>query len=332
MKSSGGPHRIRAAHRAWPRARGALAAALVLALAACATPQADSARRPDATARLRIRAAHEIAAVPFYAQERAQCGPATLAMALSRSGPAQTPDALRDLVFTPGRDGSFTIEMVAAARRRGRLAVVLEPSLDAVLREVDGGQPVIVLLNLGLAIFPVWHYALVIGYDLPADRIVLHSGPDPRAAMSLELFERTWARGGRWAMVAAAPEAPPRTPAPDALADAAAALERVDVPAARRAYDAILRRDPRHFGAWMGLGNCDFALGDSAGAAHDFVQAGSLQPDNGDAWNNLATARSAQGQVAGARDAVARARAAGGPHRQLYEQTAAEIERAAAAR
>lgn len=298
---------------------------LALLLAACATPQTDDLRRADSAARLRIAPAREIPGVPFFAQDRDQCGPATLAMALDASGASETPAQLRGEVFVPGRAGSLAPEMLAAARRHGRLALALAPTLEAVLREVDAGHPVIVLQNLGLGFFPVWHYALVIGYDLPAGTLVLHSGPQARMRMDLALFERTWVRGGAWAMVAAAPSHPPVTPAMDDLVEAAAALERVDSRAARQAYQALLARAPAHFGAWMGLGNSAAAQGDMAAAKAAFEQATRLDPARADAWNNLASVRLALGDIAAARSAVARALALGGPHRAIYEQTAAEI-------
>jgi tetratricopeptide (TPR) repeat protein len=304
-----------------------LAAALALLLGACATPQADAVRALPPPG---LRPAHEIPGVPFYAQDRDQCGPATLAMALAATGLARTPDSLRERVFVPGRAGSFSTEMLAAARREGRLAVALEPSLAAVLREVDGGHPVIVLQNLGLSFIPVWHYALVIGYDLPAGQLLLHTGPQARARMSLELFERTWARGGHWAMVVTDPPALPVSPPPDALVDAAAALERVDAAAAQRAYEAVLRRAPSHYGAWMGLGNSAYAQGDSGAAVRAFEAASRIAPDHGDAWNNLASALAARGDTGPAQAAIDRALSLGGPHRAVYEQTAAEIAQARA--
>ena len=303
----------------------AAALGLVLLLAACAAPQTAALRATDSAARLGIRPAHEIPGVPYFPQDNDQCGPATLAMALGASGGKETPERLRGEVFVPGRAGSLAPEMLATARRHGRLALALAPPLDAVLREIDAGNPVIVLQNLGLSFFPVWHYALVIGYDLPAGDLLLHSGPQEHVRMDLALFERTWVRGGSWAMVATDPARPPVTPDIDALVEAAAALERSDSLAARRAYQALLQRAPSHFGAWMGLGNSAAAQGDTAAAIAAFEQATQVDPARGDAWNNLASVRLAQGDIAAARTAVARALALGGPHRAVYEQTAAEI-------
>ena len=305
----------------------------MLGLAGCATPQTDALRagiRSGTAAG--IHAAHRIEGVPYFAQEHEQCGPATLAMALGASGIAADPDELRASVYTPGRGGSLAPEMLAAARRRGGLALALDGTLAAVLREVDAGHPVIVLQNLGLWFYPVWHYAVVIGYDLPGDAVILHSGPQRAAPMALELFERTWARSGYWAMVALAPQDLPVTARSADLVEAGAALERVDAHAARTAYEAITHRQPDSFGAWIGLGNSAYALGDAAGAGAAFAQATLLQPGSADAWNNLAGARLKEGALGPARAAIARALALGGEHGAVYAQTAAEIEQAGADR
>ena len=63
-----------------------------------------------------------LAEVAFYGQGVDQCGPAALAMALTWSGLAITPDDLRGEVFTPSRGGSLQPDMISAARRHGKLA------------------------------------------------------------------------------------------------------------------------------------------------------------------------------------------------------------------
>jgi len=73
-------------------------------------------------------------AVPFFAQEEAQCGPAALATVLVNQGWPVTPIDLLSQVFTPAREGAFQVEMLAAARRQGALAVRVAPQLDALLR------------------------------------------------------------------------------------------------------------------------------------------------------------------------------------------------------
>ena len=63
--------------------------------------------------------------VPFFPQEKFQCGPAALAGVLAASGVEVSPEALVSEVYIPARQGSLQIEMKAAARRAGRIAYEL---------------------------------------------------------------------------------------------------------------------------------------------------------------------------------------------------------------
>lgn len=271
----------------------------------------------------------QLAQVPFFPQEAYQCGPAALAMALAASGVSVVPDALVPQVYLPAREGSLQPEMLATARRHGRLAVLLPPRLDALLAEVAAGRPVIVLQNLSLPWLPRWHYAVVIGFDLGTQSIRLHSGTRANLELPLTVFERTWARSGHWAMVAAAPQALPATPDPAALLAAAAALERADARAAAIAYTALTQRAPALYGAWFGLGNARHAAGDLPGAAQAFARAVELDAGAADAWNNLALTQLALGRRDEAQRAAEHAVALGGPRAARYRETLTAIQRAA---
>jgi tetratricopeptide (TPR) repeat protein len=267
--------------------------------------------------------------VPFYAQDDYQCGPASLAMVLAAEGVDVTAEALVPQVFIPARGGALQAEMLATARRHGRLAVVLPPRLDAVLTEVAAGRAVIVLQNLALPITPRWHYAVVIGFDLARQEITLHSGTTARLGLPLAVFERTWARSEHWAMVATRPHELPVTPDPGVLLAAAAALERVDFGAAAQAYAALVARAPGLFGAWFGLGNARHAGGDLRGAQQAFERATQLDPQAADAWHNLALTLLVLEQRDDARRAAEKAVAIGGARIERYRQTLAAIDRAA---
>src|SRR5690554_6861680 len=54
--------------------------------------------------------------VPFYPQEKYQCGPASLATMLNSQGLSTDPEILKELVYIPGQEGSLQVEMVAGAR------------------------------------------------------------------------------------------------------------------------------------------------------------------------------------------------------------------------
>ena len=300
------------------------AGACLLALAGCAAPQATALRaEPE-----RLPSRTRLLEVPFFAQDEYQCGPAALAMVLNTQGRAVTPQELVAQVYLPSREGSLQAEMLATARRHGLLAVELPPRLDAVLAEIAAGRPVIVLQNLALPIVPKWHYAVLIGYDLDAGQLVLHSGLTERQRLGIDVFEHTWARSSHWAMLATAPDRLPATLDGDRLLAAAVALERASPAAARRAYTALTERSVLDYGAWFGLGNTAAADGDYSAALVAFEYATTLRPDSADAWNNLALMRLRDGQRDAAVDAARRAVLLGGPRLERYRETLARVQRA----
>ena len=209
--------------------------------------------------------------------------------------------------------------MLVASRRNGLPAYVLQPKVEAVLREVAAGNPVLVLQNLSFAAYPVWHYAVVIGFDRERNQLVLHSGRTARLEMSLFAFERTWARGDYWAMVALAPPRLPATAQPSAVAQALAALERVQVQPARMAYGAALRQWPNDRVLMLGAGNTAYAMGDLPAAGSAYRAAVQAHPDFADAWNNLAQVQWEQNLPRDALAAVGKAIALGGPRLQAYQ-------------
>jgi hypothetical protein len=283
-------------------------------LAACAGAGVDpvTERPGDLPAQARV------SGVPFVGQQRDHCGPAALAMLLRWSGAEVTQAGLADRVFTPGKAGTLRTDLLTGARRQGRLAVPIAPrpgggdggaDLRRLLTELAAGHPVLVFQNLSLDLAPQWHFAVAVGYDLPARELVLHSGRTERKRVSLDSFARTWARGDRWAMLALRPGTLPASadrPAP--LVEAAAGLERAQRPeAAARAYAAILQRWPDSFAAAMGRGNALYAQDRPEAAARAFRRAIDIDADAPAAWNNLAYAERARGRGDAARSAARRA-------------------------
>lgn len=302
--------------------RGRLAVWAALLLCACSSiPVADygaaaSAARPART---------ELGDVPFYPQEQYQCGPAALATALGSAGAPRTPQELQPEVYLPQRQGSLQPEMLAASRRAGVLPYVLEPSPETLLQEVAAGHPVVVLQNLGLAVLPQWHYAVVVGYDLPAGQIMLRSGRERRLVMRSADFDRSWARAGRWAFVALPPERLPASARSEDFVTAAAALERVSPDAAGRAYRTALAAWPGNMIAQIGLGNVAYRRHDLEAAESAYRGALADHPDAADAWNNLAQVLHELGRRPEAQAAARQAVAIGGPRLKTYEATLAAI-------
>ncbi len=269
----------------------------------------------------------ELVEVPFFPQEAYECGPAALATLIAWSGQPVTPEALVPQVYVPERKGSLQAEIIAAARRHALLPYGLKPELKAVMTEVTAGNPVMVLQNLGLGWYPTWHYAVVVGFDLPKREVVLRSGQYKRYVIPFSLFERTWARSRYWAIVVMPPDKPPATAEELSYLEAILGLEHLKLwQPAMEAYAAALNRWPDSLGAQIGLGNARYALGDKDGAEAIFRQATLDHPDAAAAFNNLAQVLIEQGRLGEAAEAAQRAVTLGGPALKAYEDTLNQIQ------
>jgi len=268
----------------------------------------------------------ELSAVPFHPQERFQCGPATLAMSLNAFGIAANPNTLVTQVYVPQREGSLQPEMLAAARRNGAIGMTIAPALNGLLMELAAGNPVIVLQNLSLPWFPLWHYALAIGYDLDHAELILRSGTTERLVLPLSTFEHTWARSGYWGMVTLPPGRLPASADEAMMVQSLVAFEKAADPTkARKAYEAALRRWPRNATLQLGFGNTAYAAGDRIAAANAFRNAVHAHPDNAAAYNNLATVLAELGEYDQASRAAEKAIALGGPWRDTAQITLQSI-------
>ena len=294
----------------------------VVLLSGCATPQVALL---DARWPAELPAQVELTQVPFFPQDDYECGPAALAMVANVAGVKVTPQALVDQVYLPGRKGSLQPEMLAATRRQGLVAYPLKPKVEDLLREVAAGHPVLVFQNLAFSIYPVWHYAVVMGFDRERHVLLLHSGRTARMEISLFAFERTWARGQYWAMLALKPGQLPATAEPQAYTAAVATLERTDARGAQQAYAAALQRWPDDRTALLGAGNTAYALGQRDAAADAYRQAVLKHPDFADGWNNLAQVLLELNRRQEASQAVAHAVALGGERLPAYLALQAKI-------
>jgi len=215
----------------------------------------------------------ELGATPFHPQEVNHCGPAALASALGAAGIEATPDSLAPTVYLPARQGSLPLDMLGGARRAGAMAVRTAPGLEALMEHVAAGVPVVVLQNLSLQWVPMWHYAVVIGFDRPGGRLILRSGVESRQALSLRTFEHTWARSGHWAMIAFRPGQLPVGVPREPYTESAVALERLGrLAEARAAYEAGLTHWPGDPTLAVGLANVAHAQGDRGGAETALMQ------------------------------------------------------------
>jgi len=255
----------------------------------------------------------ELTQTPFFPQTDYQCGPAALATLLVASGANVTPEALSHQVYLPARKGSLQLELIAASRRQDRIPYLLEPNLHALMSEVAAQHPVMVLQNLGLDWMPIWHYAVVIGFNQQNSSIILRSGSEKRQQLPLAIFLHTWERADHWAMVALPPDQLPITANENQFLSAVQSLEsmkRFSITA--KAYQKAVERWPKSLGAWIGLGNSLYALQNFAEAETAFTTATELHPNSVIAFNNLADTLAMQDKREAALIAAQRSVALGG--------------------
>ncbi len=235
--------------------------------------------------------AAKVAGVPFIEQATKQCGPATLAMATAWAGYPIPVAELTKEVYTPGAGGSFQSDMASAARRNGLLALPLH-GLPSLMSEIAAGHPVVIFENLAFTWYPMYHYALVYGYDLGEQSIIMHSGPVKEKHWDLRKFERSWMLEDYWGLIVLPPGVLAASADDLAHATAASALEQVGrLAEAKKIFESILVKWPTSLPALIGLANQAYANDESEMAVRYLETATKAHPAASAAWHNLAIAQ-----------------------------------------
>lgn len=274
-------------------------------------------------------AAVELSQTPFFPQTAHQCGPAALAAVLGAAGREISPQDLASEIYLPGREGALQPELLGALRARGLLPYAVDPNLPQLMAELAAGRPVLVLQKLGIGPWPAWHYAVAIGYDAPSSRFILRSGTHRRQLTRAATFYATWARAGRWSVVALTPGTMPAKPDMSRYVEAAAGLEAVGrIDAAAMAYQAAAERWPDAALPLLGVANVAAGEGDWARAEQLYRNVLAVDPRQTAALNNRAEALRHLGCADTARASLlagAKTIPADDPLRPTVERTLAEL-------
>jgi len=234
-------------------------------------------------------AANELESVPFYPQTQYQCGPAALATVMQFRDIDVLPDDLVDKIYIPEKQGSLQIEMVAATREKGLVPYVIEPELTAILAQIKAGHPLLIMQNLAYQWMPYWHYAVVVGFDVDKNELILRSGETKRWQTSFATFERTWARADYWGLVIVPPDTLPAEALLTRWMQAAYDLQQTgQTDAAEIAYQTAITHWP--YAAEPGVALANLYFEQQAFAKADAVYANLLaaNPQTAVLWNNRA--------------------------------------------
>ena len=226
--------------------------------------------------------------VPFIAQTDYHCGSASLAMVVNNLGNKITSDELSQMVYTPGSSGTFQNDLISATRRLGLIAIPIN-NIRQIFNEINNKNPILVFQNLGLSWMPRWHYAVVVGYDLRRNEIVLHSGNSKNFRLNIRTFEKTWNRVQNWGLLIVKAGSIPQSASEIDMVKSTAGLEIVHhFDQALVSYKEILKKWPESLGALVGIANISFLQNNLTEAKNDLEMAIKFHPQAAGVWHNYA--------------------------------------------
>ncbi|WP_409522312.1 peptidase C39 family protein [Pseudomonas sp.] len=173
--------------------RWLVAGALLIGLSGCAgTP----APLPNDLAQ-RV----EIGSVPFFRGNAHHGGALALAAMLSQQGVSITPGLLDGPLRLPQELDRLDTSIPRVAHEYGMVVYPLDKRLDALLRQVAAGDPVLLRYQEGSSFWAEPRYAVMVGYDRYKQQVLLRAGMSRRLSMDFKAFEQAWAEQGRWAVL-----------------------------------------------------------------------------------------------------------------------------------
>lgn len=233
-----------------------------------------------------------IADFPFVLQEENYCGPATLSMAFNYYGLEKDQEEISKDVFLKDNEGTYQTVMTQEIRKNGFFAINIK-TYEEMVKEINNDSPVIVFHNLGFDWYPLWHYTVVYGHDLDNKVLYVHSGDEKAKKWDMDKFERSWKRGGYWAVVVNPVDKISVTGSEMEHMRSAAFIEAYHgAEKARIAYEKILEKWPESVMANIGLGNVYLKENKKEMALKFYLTAEKLDPQNKVVQNNISHVRS----------------------------------------
>lgn len=139
-----------------------------------------------------------IANIPFYPQEKDQCGPAALAGVLNYWGVKVSADEIASEIFSRGAAGTLNLDLVLYAKRKGLRADQYEGDFEDLKKNVRDGLPLIVLVDEGFWIYQKNHFMVVVGYG--PEGVIVNSGTEAHKGIPWKRFLKTWEKTRFWTL------------------------------------------------------------------------------------------------------------------------------------
>ena len=143
----------------------------------------------------------QIQGVRFIKQKDKFCGPAAMATVLDYYGNTQTQEEIADRVYTPKLNGALISDMENYAREQGYQVVTVNGDIEAIKSNIDGGTPLILLVDKGKWKVSVPHYYVVYGYSREGEILILHTGDKSEQEIAYDYLEKQWKKMNRLMLV-----------------------------------------------------------------------------------------------------------------------------------
>lgn len=187
--------------------------------------------------------------VPFVAQTPQLCGPTALMMVVHDQKPELTLEEITQATLSPGANGSYKQDMLAAARRFG-FAPYSVTSFRGMLDQLAEGTPVLLFHSTDFLWKDFWHYSVLTGYNALDGNFYLHIGPYAYHEMSFAKILASWKDGGEWSYVILPPgKIPASAGADEAIDNALVFLRLGKTEEARILGEAVRARWPTDYRA-----------------------------------------------------------------------------------
>jgi ABC-type bacteriocin/lantibiotic exporter with double-glycine peptidase domain len=136
--------------------------------------------------------------VPFYPQEKYECGPAALASVLTYNGINSTPEEIASAIFSRTAKGTLNFDMLLYATGTGLDAEIFSGSMDSVVRHIDNGNPLVVLVDYGFWMYQQNHYMVIVGYN--ENGVIVNSGRESLKFIPSGEFLKIWEKTKYWTL------------------------------------------------------------------------------------------------------------------------------------
>ena len=154
-----------------------------------------SCSTPD---KVRVDSGRVIEGVPFYPQERYQCGPASLAAVLNYWGVKVSPEEIASEIYSKTAKGTLDIDMITYVLAKGLEAEIFAGGMKDITRSIDEGYPLIVLVDYGFWVYQQNHFMVVVGYD--SNGVIVNSGSERLKFILSGDFLKLWEKTNFWTL------------------------------------------------------------------------------------------------------------------------------------